>query len=536
MSHPTSKKNFTACGHVVERENPGVEKRDRSFDEQRFSAIFHQPLVGVAHTDLSGRFLLVNPRYCEIVGRTREELLNLRMQDLTHPDDIETNLALFQRITQGGPAFIIEKRYLRPDGSTVWVNNSVSALMDAEGKPHLLMAISQDISERKRAEFQLRFLSDASRILSEWPEDAMQALQRIARLASTSVATLCLAELVQQDGSLCCVAAAHRDPSQEPLLHPLRKYASASDSPLYPVLQTGEARLDTHLDHSVMAVPLKARGRVLGILLFGTSEPGRNYTSDDLAMAQELAHRTVATLENARLFREAQEAIQLRDEFLSIASHELRTPLVSISLQLELVHRLLSPESRRQVETRFSVVRRQLGRLSSLVNDLLEVSHISAGKLELELADVDLVQLAREVIERMHVVFQQSGCEVTLHAPSEPLRGQWDAARLEQVLINLLGNATRYGQGRPIRVSIRADNDRVWLSVRDEGIGIAPQDLARIFGRFERAVSRRHYGGLGLGLYITRQIVEALGGQVRVESELGRGSLFEVFLPRTALR
>ncbi|QRK07625.1 PAS domain S-box protein [Archangium violaceum] len=525
-----------------------MEKPDRSFEEQRFSAFFHQALVGIAHTDLSGRFVLVNQRYCEIVGRTQEELLNLRMQDLTHPDDVGGNLELFQRTTQGGPPFIIEKRYLRPDGSIVWVNNSVSALMNAEGRAHLLMAITQDISERKRSETQLRFLSDASRLLSEWPEDAVRVLQGLTRLATASVATMCLAELVRPDGSPCHVAVAHRDSSQESLLQQVMKSPSSPGSPLHPVLQTGEARLDTHLApeqlaalralgaHSAMAVPLKARGRVLGILFFGTSEPGQRYAPDDLAMAQELAHRTVATLENARLFREAQEAIQLRDEFLSVASHELRTPLVSLSLQLELVHRVLNEESRRQVENRFFVVRRQLGRLSSLVNDLLDVSNISAGKLELELADVDLVQLTRDVLERMHVVFEQNGCAVTLHAPSEPLRGQWDAARLEQVLINLLGNATRYGQGRPIVVNIRADNDRAWLSVRDEGIGIAPEDLPRIFDRFERAVSRRHYGGLGLGLYITRQIVESLGGQVRVESEPGQGSLFEVFLPRTALR
>jgi PAS domain S-box-containing protein len=542
----------------VGREIRGVPRSDRSFEEQRFSVLFHQALVGMAQADLSGHFLLVNQRFAEMVGRTPEELSHLRVQDLTHPDDLEENLALFQRAVSGGQDFIIEKRYVRPDGSIVWVNNAVSVLTDAEGRPQYVVAISQDITERKRSELQLRFLSDASRVLSAWPEDAVRALREITRLACASVATYCMADLVQPDGSLCRVAAAHRDPTREPFLREVMSYPVIPGTPLYPVVERGEARLDTHLSpefqrslarspehqaamralgaHSAMAVPLKGRSRVLGVLLFSLSEPGQHYHADDLATAEELAHRTVATLENARLFREVQEAVRLRDEFLSVASHELRTPLMSLTLQLELIQRDLSEESRRQADPRLSAIRRQVGRLSFLVENLLDVSRISAGRLELEPSDVDLVQLVRDVLDRMHGVLRSSGSEVIFHAPPEPLVGHWDAARLDQVLMNLLGNAARYGQGRPITVSVRADNDQAWLSVRDEGIGIAPEDLERIFGRFERAVSQRHYGGLGLGLYITRQIIEALGGQVRVESEPGRGSLFEVRLPRSALR
>ncbi len=529
------------------------QQRDRSYEEQRFEAIVNQALVGIAQVDLTGRFILVNQHFCELVGRSREELLRLHMQDITHPEDLGGNLPLFERAAKGGPAFTIEKRYLRPDGSVVWVNNAVSVLTNPEGQPHHLVAMSQDITERKRTEAQLRFLSDASRVLSEWPEDVEQALQAIARLAVSSVATVCVADLVQPEGGLRRVAAAHREPAMEPVVRRLMKYPFATHTPIYAVLQTGQALLHAditpemrqriahdaeHLEilhalgaHSSIAVPLKARGRMLGILLFSTSEPGRRYAPDDLAMAEELAHRMVATLENARLFREAQDAVHLREEFLTVASHELRTPLMSLNLQVDLLQRGLSEQSRQTVTRTLSAVRRQLTRLSSLVDSLLDVSTLTAGRLELELSEVDLVQLVRETLDRMHDVFAQAGSKVALHAPSEPILGCWDAARLEQVLMNLLGNAARYGRGRPVHVELSTDNAHAFLRVRDEGIGIAPEDRERIFGRFERAVSQRHYGGMGLGLYITRQLVEALGGEVRVESEVERGSTFEVRLP-----
>jgi PAS domain S-box-containing protein len=529
------------------------EPRDRSFEEQRFEAIFNQALVGIAQVDLTGRFTLVNQQFCELVGRSREELLRLRMQDITHPEDLGGNLPLFERAAKGGTAFTIEKRYLRPDGSVIWVNNAVSVLTDAQGEPHHIVAMTQDITERKHTEARLRFLSDASRVLSEWPEEVEQAFQAIARLAVSSVATTCVADLVQPEGELRRVAAAHREPSMEPIVRRLMKYPFATTTPIYEVLQTGEPLLRTditpemnqriahdaeHLEilralgaHSAMAVPLKARGRMLGILLFSTNEPGRRYARDDVAMAEELAHRTVATLENARLFRESQDAVRLREEFLTVASHELRTPLMSLNLQIQSLQRGLSEQSRQATTRTLSAVRRQLTRLSSLVDSLLDVSTITAGRLELELSEVDLVQLVREAVDRMHDVFAQAGSAVTLHAPSAPVLGRWDAARLEQVLMNLLGNAARYGRGHPVHVELYTDNAHAFLRVRDEGIGIAPEDRERIFGRFERAVSRRNYGGMGLGLYITRQIVEALGGEVRVESEVGRGSTFEVRLP-----
>jgi signal transduction histidine kinase len=164
------------------------------------------------------------------------------------------------------------------------------------------------------------------------------------------------------------------------------------------------------------------------------------------------------------------------------------------------------------------------------VTSLLDVGRLAAGRLELEPGEVDLSALVREVLERLAEVFAQAGCSVQLEAEA-PVRGEWDAQRLDQVLVNLLSNAAKYGAGRPVHVRVEQVEGRARISVRDEGIGIAPEALPRLFGRFERATSDRNYGGLGLGLYISRQLVEAMAGSVRVESRPQAGATFTVDLP-----
>lgn len=236
-------------------------------------------------------------------------------------------------------------------------------------------------------------------------------------------------------------------------------------------------------------------------------------------------------VENARLYREAREAVALRDEFLGVASHELRTPLTSLRLQLHRALRLLEqPGEAAKLRGVVEASERQARRMTGLVDGLLDVSRIAHGKLSLELEMVNLTDTASEVASRLSEQFSAAGSPFTLVAPA-PVVGHWDRLRLEQVLTNLLSNAAKYGRGRPVEMRVWADGHEAHVTVRDEGIGLAPEDARRVFDRFERAVSVRHYAGLGLGLYITRQIVMALGDEVSVESELRRGSTFFVRLP-----
>jgi PAS domain S-box-containing protein len=238
--------------------------------------------------------------------------------------------------------------------------------------------------------------------------------------------------------------------------------------------------------------------------------------------------------EQKRSEQAAVEAVGIRDEFLSVAAHELKTPLTSLKLQLSLMARTLAGSRETlalSLEAKLQAAHRQIARLNALNDSLLDVSRISSGQLSLEFQQVNLSQLIGECVERLEPEFSRADSAVTLNLQPEVV-GDWDPLRLEQVVVNLLTNAVKYGAGKPVELRLWAASGQVSFSVRDFGIGIAPEAMPRVFRKFERAVSAVHYGGLGLGLYIARQITEAMGGGITVESSLGVGSTFTVQLPQ----
>ncbi|WP_438001119.1 PAS domain-containing sensor histidine kinase [Sorangium sp. So ce185] len=241
------------------------------------------------------------------------------------------------------------------------------------------------------------------------------------------------------------------------------------------------------------------------------------------------AERALLLEEEQRARAAAEAAVRMRDDFVSIASHELYTPIAGLKLAVQGLMREATalPAGAQRLA---GMAERQCRRLVRLIEDLLDVARIQAGKLELKLEDVDLRALSREVVEDFEVELKQSGSTVTWRADA-PVVGSWDRARLEQVVTNLVLNAIKYGRGKPIEISVAADGEMAKLVVADRGIGIAASCVPYIFERFERGVSAQHYGGLGLGLYISRRIVDAHGGSIRVESELGAGAAFIVDLP-----
>jgi signal transduction histidine kinase len=244
-----------------------------------------------------------------------------------------------------------------------------------------------------------------------------------------------------------------------------------------------------------------------------------------------------AQLRQSALLDELRGAIRARDEFLSIAGHELRTPITTLALQVEGLQGVLrakaAPELLSSLSRRLELTRRQIDRLAALVATLVDVSRINAQRLEVAREPADLVEVLRSAVERLGDEASRAGSSLRLDEGG-PIRGDFDVARVDQVATNLLSNAIRYGRGKPIEVRAFGDDGRAGFSVEDAGIGIATADQPRIFQQYARAAPATHYAGLGLGLWISRHLVEAMGGTVSFRSELGVGSVFTVELPRTS--
>ncbi len=258
----------------------------------------------------------------------------------------------------------------------------------------------------------------------------------------------------------------------------------------------------------------------------GHTIDGRRYL---VSIIRDISERRIAEQERERLLVATQQALSAREEFLWVASHELRTPITIANLQLHQLRRMLVRGDTSRCDAALDATLAQLDRLDALVRRLLDASQIEAG-LDIRYADVDLADVVRDAAERMRSQLVASGSSLTTAVP--PLRGSWDPMRIEQVITNLLANAIKYGEGKPIRITGSADDALVHLEVRDQGIGLAAADLDRIFDKFVRAVPAANYGGLGLGLFIARQIVEAHCGWIEVTSALGAGTTFRVTLPR----
>jgi signal transduction histidine kinase len=354
------------------------------------------------------------------------------------------------------------------------------------------------------------------------------------------------------DDSVQVGAVHHRDPAAAPLLRAGLTIPMPWHGAIGQVLASGRVERIEHVDErvllrelpaeaavyverygvaSLLLVPLSLDGEMIGTLTAARDRGGIPYNIDDETFLQDIADRASLAIHNARLYQTTQAAVNMRDEFLSIAGHELRTPITALQLELYMIGRKARDgRDLPTLATRSDRAMRNLSRLTALIDQLLDVSRIGAGRLTLELGEIDLAQLVRDLVGRATDELAGAGCAMTLSA-ADSLVGRWDRMRLEQIATNLLSNAMKYGKGKPIRVTVERDGVHARLVVADEGIGIAAPDRGRIFKRFERAAAARNYGGLGLGLWITHQIVEALGGQISVESEPGHGATFTVVLP-----
>jgi signal transduction histidine kinase len=370
------------------------------------------------------------------------------------------------------------------------------------------------------------FLAEAGRRLSA-SLDFDQTLRTIADLAVPELAQWCAVDLVDPKTAGAIRRAAQSSaPGEVPLQEALSAGLSAAVAEKASRVVELEAMRGSR---GLLCIPLLARGEVFAALELLGAEGGA-WDAAAIDLAEELGRRASIALENARLLREAQEAVRVREEFLSLASHELRTPLTPLLIRLSIAARR-SRGGEAVDPAVFEACLRQVHRLISLVNDLLDVGRIQAGKLELHFEVLSLTALAEEV--RATFAGAYAARPLRFDRGREPALVRGDRARLEQVVTNLVENALKYSaEETPVDLSVSVEGRSAVLAVRDQGIGIPREQQKQIFERFFRAANAGSAGGsLGLGLFICRDIVERHGGAIRVESQVGRGSAFFVTLP-----
>ncbi len=560
---------------VLEINTDVTDRARREEQDARMAAIVQSSNDTIFSKTLDGIITSWNPAAERMYGYTDTEIVGKSVAILVPgdlPDEIPSILA---RLRRGERIENYETRRVRKDGSELNVSISISPIRDVSGTITGAATIARDITERVRMEEEHRRLLDrerAARSAAEWAQERLSflaaasavlgtsldfeaTLTNLAWLAVPRVADFCTVLVMDEEGELRRLVAAHVDSEKIAMAEELeRRYPPGKDSGTSRILATGEpdmiavitdemlARGARDAEHlrlmrelqigSYISAPLVARGRVLGVISLVMAESGRHYSKDDLSLVMDLARRAGTAVDNARLYGETQEALQLREEFLSIASHELRTPLTALRLQAQLLRRLVKDDQEPAGDSRRLIdgVERQVKRLSRLTSDLLDVSRISAGRFELDTSRFDLGVLVREVVARFEDELQAAGSSIALDL-NGPVLGNWDRHRLDQVIANLLSNALKYGGDAPIHIATRADSEVARLTVSDQGPGIATENLERIFDRFERVETSDRTPGLGLGLFIAREIVEAHGGTIRARSVSGQGSTFTVEIP-----
>lgn len=370
----------------------------------------------------------------------------------------------------------------------------------------------RDVTERERLFMAKSLLVDASRLLASL--EMRSALEAVARITVPYLGEACAIELF---GEPRVVASHAIDPAR-------------ALSPEWPAeVCAGRPAMYDRDGVPQLAVPIVIKDQVVGAVAFAGS-PIRPHTRADLDVADRLAHHIARSIENAWLYERARRALYAREEFLSIAAHELRGPLSVMNLAVHTLKRRDVPELTR--DRMVALVERESRRLTRFADDITEITKIRAGGLHFDDAEVDMVQVVRDVVVRLGPDIERSGSTVSIEA-ADSVIGRWDHLRIDQVVTSLLTNALKFGLGRPIEVSVAAAEGWATLVVSDHGLGVRASQREAIFRPFERAVPVRHYGGLGLGLFIVRTIVTRYSGTVHAEPGVRDGSRFVVRLPQS---
>ena len=535
----------------------------RLYDAARRSESRYKSLVlasptrqAIWMTAPDGRITEDLPLWRDLTGQSFDQMRDWGWLDALHPDDRPRAAALWKAAVEKGEPFHARYRMRAPDGTHRWYEARGVPVRDHDGSLVEWIGTTIDVHDQKLAEDNLRFLAESSDLLAS-SLDYETTLKTIADLAVRAVADWCAVDIVDEEGGgYRRLAVAHVDPAKVELAHELsRRYPPKIDA-VARVIASGKTEWMAEIPESMIdaaahdeeharvmreigllsfiLVPLASHGHVLGAMTLVTSpESGRRFGEADVRLAEELARRAGVAIENARLYRAANDANRAKEEFLATLSHELRTPMTAVLgwARMMKMGGLSESETGEAVEA----IEKSASVQMQLIEDILDMSRIMAGKMSMVPAPVDLRTIAEAALSAVRPTADVKGVEILTRYPQElpPVLG--DGNRLQQVFWNLLTNAIKFtSRGGSVFVDIVRHQDNLTVTVRDTGSGIDPAFLPHVFDRFRQQDSSttRAHGGIGLGLAIARHLVEMHGGTIRAESEgLGRGATFVVELP-----
>jgi PAS domain S-box-containing protein len=557
---------------VVEKSK--AESSSREFLNSVLENIPHMVFVKSAK-DL--RFVHFNKAGEDLLGYKRSELLGKNDFDFFPEAEARHFVEKDQAVLNSGKLDIVEEVITTKSGVRILRTKKIP-LLGSDKTPEYLLGISEDITEwlesqrhkqefledkvrQKEREFSLEravFLADVNSILVS-SLDFRLTLADLAKKLIPFLGDWCTITITNEEDKLERVAWSHVDSGKLNLMEELKAYSSTrlSDSlNVRHVMETGiynlsvdvkdgdlikAAQDENHLRimrnlglKSCLIVPIIYHGKIYGAitLIYARS---KKHDAEGVLLAEEVGRKAGVAIENAYLYQTAQKAIAVRDEFLSIASHELKTPITALKLQVQMtrqsvnLEKHLMPEPAKLIKTLDSA-NDQINRLTSLIEDLLDVTRIESGKISYNLEPLEISSLLRDLTDLYSEHLKNAGCVLNV-IKIEKAKILGDRGRIEQVILNLLSNSAKYGQGKPVSLKVETEKDFVRIELTDQGMGIAEDKLGSIFDRFVRAVSSKNISGLGLGLYISREIVKAHHGSIQVESKIGVGTTFIVRLP-----
>ncbi|HEY0151263.1 MAG TPA: ATP-binding protein [Longimicrobium sp.] len=493
--------------------------------EERLRVLASATADVVWTTDATGRLTADLPSWRDLTGQTPEELLGWGWLDAVHPDDRARIAQTWEDAIREQGTYDTEYRLRMRDGAYRTFMARGVPVFEPGGEIREWVGLCMDVEDRRRAEDRQRFLSDAGAVLAA----SLEAERMPARLAELAVPLLADSFSLElhpyEDGERMVATAPDRD-ALPALPAALEERLAAGET-----VALGPGELPGV--RSYVAAPLIARGEMLGSVRIATGPSGRTLGRADAEALGELARRVALAVDNARLYTAALDASETKSEFLATMSHELRTPMNAILGYADLLDAEVAgplTDAQREQLNRIGASARHL---LQLIDEILTFSRIEAGREQVNVERFDLAELARDTAEMVEPMARGKDLRFPVDTSAEPLWVVSDPGKVRQILLNLLSNAVKFTEAGEVRLAVRAEGDEAVLRVADTGIGIAPEQQGRIFDAFWQVEqsSIRRAGGTGLGLSVTRHLVDMLGGSVEVASTVGVGSTFTVRIP-----